>query len=197
MADKLLKNHNIGKGDFIVGLGIGAAESVKERMWPKERFAAVADYLIEEYNANIIFIGSKEEEGLANETQNLMENKDNSLNLAGKTSIREMFCLISLCKLFVGNDSGPMHVAAAQGVRTIGLFGCNLPARFAPFGKKNVSIRKQSGVPCINVHKGEVGKCRYGMENACVKNIEVGDVIRIIDKMKDKYLKFLRNGLPI
>ena len=153
-------------------------------MWPKERFAAVADYLIEKYNAKIIFIGNKEEEELANETQNLMENKDNSLNLAGKTSIREMFCLISLCKLFIGNDAGPMHVAAAQRVRTIGLFGCNLPIRFAPLGKKNASIRKETGMPCINVHKGQVGRCKNGFENACVKKIQVEDVIQIIDKMK-------------
>jgi len=181
--ENLLKNNNISEKDFIVGLGIGAAESVRERMWPKERFAAVADYLIEKYNAKIIFIGNKEEEELVNETQNLMENKDNSLNLAGKTSIREMFYLITLCKLFVGNDAGPMHVAAAQKAKTIGLFGCNLPARFAPFGKGNLSIRKRAGEPCINVHKGQVGKCRYGMENACVKKIQVGDVIRAINKL--------------
>ena len=181
-VEKILEDNNISEKDFIVGLGIGAAESVRERMWPKERFAAVADYLIKKYNAKIIFIGNKEEEDLANETQNLMENKDNSLNLAGKTSIREMFCLISLCKLFVGNDAGPMHVAAAQRVKTIGLFGCNLPIRFSPFGKSNIAIRKQSGEACINVHKGQVGKCRYGIENACVKKIQAEDVIKVINK---------------
>lgn len=182
-VDDLLKNNNIAKKDFVVGLGIGAAESVKERMWPKERFAKTADYLIEKYNAKIIFVGNKEEENLVNEAQKLMKNKDNSLNLAGKTSIREMFCLISLCKLFVGNDAGPMHVAAAQNVKTIGLFGCNLPVRFAPLGKGNLSIRKQTGGACINVHKGQVGKCRHGIENACVKKIRVGDAIRAINKL--------------
>lgn len=184
--DNLLKKNNISKKDFVVGLGIGAAESVKERMWPKERFAAVADYLVEKYNAKVIFIGNKEEEDLANETQNLMENKDDSLNLAGKTSIREMFCLIGLCKLFVGNDAGPMHVAAAQGVKTIGLFGCNLPIRFGPFGSANIPIRKQKGDACINVHMGEVGKCRHGAENACVKSIMVDDVIDAVDDIIGK-----------
>ncbi|MBI2135323.1 glycosyltransferase family 9 protein [Candidatus Woesearchaeota archaeon] len=184
--DSLLKNHNIGKKDFIVGFGIGAAESVRERIWPRERFAAVADYLIEKHKAKIIFIGNKEEERLVDETQKLMKNKDNSLNLAGKTSIREMFYLITLCKLFVGNDAGPMHVAAAQGVRTIGLFGCNLPIRFAPFGKKNISIRKETGKPCINVHKGQVGRCKNGFENACVRKIQVQDVIQAAEKIMEK-----------
>ena len=54
-ADSLLKKFNIGKKDFLVGFGIGAAESAKSRMWPKERFAKVADYLIKKYKAKIIF----------------------------------------------------------------------------------------------------------------------------------------------
>jgi len=179
-VDNLLKN--IGKN--IVGIGFGAAESVKERMWPKERFAKVADYLIEKYNAKIILIGNKNEEKLGNEILNLIKNKDNAFNAAGKTTLREMFYLISLCKLFIGNDSGPMHVAAAQNVKTIGLFGCNLPVRFAPFGKNNIGIRKQTAKPCINVHKGDVGKCKFGMENACVKKIKVEDVVKLISKFK-------------
>lgn len=182
-ADKLLKNNNIAKKEFIVGLGIGAAESVKERMWPKERFAAVADYLIEKHKAKIIFVGNDNERSLAEEAIRMMKNKDNAFNAAGQTALREMFYLVSLCKLFIGNDSGPMHVAAAQKARTIGLFGCNLPVRFAPLGKGNLSIRKQAGEPCINVHKGEVGKCRHGMENACVKKIEVEDVISAAKKV--------------
>ncbi len=139
--------------------------------------------------------------------QNLIENtrtksgtnsvgKNNSFNVSGEINVREMFYLISLCRLFIGNDSGPMHVAAAQNVKTIGLFGCNLPVRFAPFGKNNYSIYKKShlarSVPlafqkaCINVHKGEVGECKHGMENACVKRIQVDDVTSLVDKVMKK-----------
>ena len=185
-VDGLLERNNISKKEFIAGLGIGAAESVKERMWPKERFAAVADYLAEKCNAKVIFAGNDNERSLADEAIRMMKNKDNAFNAAGQTTLREMFYLASLCKLFIGNDSGPMHVAAAQKARTIGLFGCNLPVRFAPFGKGNLSIRKQSGEPCINVHKGQVEKCRYGMENTCVKKIQVKDVIEAINKIMKK-----------
>ncbi len=186
-VDKLLKKFNIGKKDFIVGFGVGAAESAKSRMWPKERFAKVADYLIKRYNAKIILIGNNEENKFIDELQNLMENKNCSFNAAGLINAREMFCLISLCRLFVGNDSGPMHVAAAQGVKTIGLFGCNLPVRFAPFGKNNYSIyKKKNQDACINVHKGEVGECKFGRENACVKKIQVSDVIHLVDKAMKK-----------
>ena len=156
-------------------------------MWPAGRYAKLADYLIKKYNAKIILVGNKEEKKYINELKNLMINKNNSFNFAGLINVREMFYLISLCKLFIGNDSGPMHVAAAQGVKTIGLFGCNLPVRFKPFGKNNYSLYKKNNQnACINVHKGEVGECKHGIENACVKKIQVDDVIEVVDKIMKK-----------
>ena len=181
---QLLKNENIKNNDFIVGLGIGAAESVKERMWPEERFAAIADYLIGKYKAKIILFGNKEEEALGENIIKLMKSENCAFNFAGKTSAGGMFHLISLCRLFIGNDAGPMHVAAAQNVKTIGLFGCNLPVRFKPFGKNGYYIyKKGSKEACINVHKGEVGACKFGKENACVKKIKVEDVKNLIDSI--------------
>ena len=185
--DKLLKKYNIEINDFLVGFGVGAAESAKSRMWPKERFAKVADYLIKKYKAKIILIGNNEERKFINELQNLMENKGSSFNVAGLIDAREMFYLISLCKLFIGNDSGPMHVSAAQGVKTIGLFGCNLPVRFRPFGKNGYYLyKKDNQDACINVHKGQAGECKHGIENACVKKIQSEDVISLVDKVLGK-----------
>jgi len=132
--NKLLKKNNINKKNQLVGFGVGAAESAKSRMWPKDRFANLADQLIKKYNAKIVLIGNNDEKKYINKLQNLIENNNNSFNVAGLVNVGEMFYLISMCKLFIGNDSGPMHVAAAQGVKTIGLFGCNLPIRFKPFG---------------------------------------------------------------
>ena len=77
-----------------MGFGVGAAESAKSRMWPKERFAKLADYLIKKYKAKIILIGNKEEEKYINELQNSIINKNNSFNVSGKMDVREMFCII-------------------------------------------------------------------------------------------------------
>jgi len=183
-VDEVLKDFKIKKNDFLIGLGVGVAESAKTRMWPLDRFAKIADYLIKKYNAKVLFIGNKDENMLIKNIIGMMKNKNYTFNAAGKTGIREMFYLISLCKLFIGNDSGPMHVAAAQTVPTIGLFGCNLPVRFKPLGKNNYSIRKEKGKPCINVHKGEVGECKFGKENACVKKIKVEDIINLVNKIQ-------------
>ena len=182
--NNLLRKYNVAKKDFLIGFGVGAAESAKSRMWPKERFAELADYLIKKYNAKIILIGNKEEKKLLDELQDLIINKNNSFNIAGLINTREMFYLISLCSLFIGNDSGPMHVSAAQGIKTIGLFGCNLPVRFRPFGKNNYYIyKKKTQDACINVHKREIGECKHGMENACVKKIQVNDVLKEVKKL--------------
>ena len=185
--DRLLKNYKISKKNLLVGFGVVAAESAKSRMWPKERFAELATHLIKKYNAKIILIGNKEEKKYIDSLQSLIINKNNTYNFEGLVNVKEMFYLISLCKLFIGNDSGPMHVAAAQDVRTIGLFGCNLPVRFAPFGKNNRSLYKKNNQnACINVHKGQVGECKHGMENACVKKIQVQDVMNVVDKIMKK-----------
>lgn len=186
-VEKLLKICKIKNNEFIAGFGIGAAESVKERMWPEERFAAVADYLITKYNAKIILFGSREEASLGENIIKLMKSRNNAFNFAGKTSVREMFYLAGRCKLFIGNDAGPMHVAAAQNVKTIGLFGCNLPVRFRPFGKNGYYLyKKEIDEACINVHKGEVGKCKFGKGNACVKKIQINDVTDLIDRIIKK-----------
>jgi len=94
------------------------------------------------------------------------------------------------CKLFVGNDSGPMHVAAAQGIKTLGLFGPNLPVRFGPYGKGNIGLYKGYNCefsPCINVHKGQVPDCLYTRNSndyqKCMKNISVDDVLKEVEKL--------------
>ena len=94
------------------------------------------------------------------------------------------FYLIEKCNLFVGNDSGPMHIAAAQKVKTVGLFGPNLPERFWPYGKGILLFTRAIIAyfsPCINVHKGQVPDCLFSKNSTdyqkCMKNIKVEDVL--------------------
>lgn len=183
-VNNFLHENNINKKDFLIGIAPGAAESAKSRMWPIERFSNLADLLINKYKAKIIFVGSNEEIKLINKIQNLMNNK--SINAAGKTNLAQLFYLIENCKLFISNDTGPMHIAAAQQVKTIGLFGPNLPARFGPYGKGNISVYKGAECsPCINVHEGQVPECRWYGEDyqKCMKKITVEEVLRAVEKI--------------
>lgn len=188
VVDTLLKKLGISEKDLIIGIAPGAAESARSRIWPGNRFAKVADKLIEKHKAKIIFVGAGDERNLIGNVQDSMKNK--SFNLAGRISLKQTFCLIEQCKLFISNDTGPMHIAAAQGVKTIGLFGPNLPIRFGPFGKKNISIYKEKVCeysPCINVHKGQVPDClftkRSGDYQKCMNAVEVDDVMKAASKL--------------
>jgi len=79
-VDSLLKKSSISNKDFVVGFGIGLAESVKERMWPEERYAQVADYLIKNKKAKVIFIGSESESEIVGKIQSFMKE---TLNIQG------------------------------------------------------------------------------------------------------------------
>ncbi|MBI4143477.1 glycosyltransferase family 9 protein [Candidatus Woesearchaeota archaeon] len=188
MVDKFLKSNGIKKGDFVVGIAPGAAESAKARMWPLDRYAELCDEIIERKNARIFFVGAYNEIELIGNIQKNMENE--SINAAGKVSLTQLFCLVGRCDLFIGNDAGPMHIAAAQGVKTLGLFGPNLPARFGPYGKNNIGLYKGYNCefsPCINVHKGQIPDCLYPKNSndyqKCMKNISVDDVLKEVEKL--------------
>ena len=187
---KFLKNSGIKRNDFIVCVAPGVAESAKSRMWPYDRYAELCDEIIAKHNARIIFAGSSGETGLIEDILSRMENKNKAVNAAGKITLNQLFYLISKCKLFIGNDAGPMHIAAAQGVKTLGLFGPNIPLRFGPYGKGNIGLYKGYNCefsPCINVHKGQVPDCLYPKSSndyqKCMKNISVDDVLKEVEKL--------------
>lgn len=184
-VDALLKAEGLNKR--LVGMVVTTAESARSRMWPHDRFAELADRLIEDYDVQVVIIGAPHEKELARNVMDMMKNP--AVSTCGKTNVKQMFYLCSSCDLVISNDTGPMHIAAAMGTKTIGLFGPNLPERFGPFGKGNIGIYKGricEYSPCINVHKGEVPDCYFSRNSEdyqkCMKNISVQDVLKEADK---------------
>lgn len=138
-AAKLIKNNTIG-------MAVGVSGNAKTRMWPKERWIELIKKIKSE-GFEVVLLGTVEDFDLAKE----ICKKTNAKNLHGKTNLEEFFAVISYCSAFVGCDSGPIHVAAAQNVPTIGLFGPNTPVIWAPYGRKNISLfHKNPGVPTID-----------------------------------------------
>jgi heptosyltransferase-3 len=70
-----------------------------------------------------------------------------AVNLAGRTSIGELAALLSLCRLFVGVDTAALHIAAAVGTPTIGIFGPTSPVSWAPRGALHRIVTKD--LPCV------------------------------------------------
>jgi len=107
-------------GSPIVAINPGATYGSAKRWYP-DRFAAVADALSEEWGAAVAVVGSPAETPLAGEIEAAV--RRGVVNLAGKTTVREMMALLSLSSFLVTNDSGPMHIGAALGVPLVAIFG--------------------------------------------------------------------------
>jgi ADP-heptose:LPS heptosyltransferase len=130
-AQETLNKKNVPSQDLLVAFAPGAAWSY--RRWPSERFIELGRWLQETYGAHILIVAGKDESDLALKIEKgLLENK--TINLAGKTTLRQMASILKRCTLFVGNDSGPLHIAAAAGISVIGFYGPGEYQRFKPWG---------------------------------------------------------------
>ncbi len=119
------------------------------RRWRTDRYGALAKWLAGTGGYRIVLIGSGEEALLAAEVSRAAGDLD-VLDLCGKNSIRELMAVLGRADLMIGNDSGPVHMAAALGSRTVALFsGTNDVAEWAPVGTQTRVVRNEvSCSPC-------------------------------------------------
>lgn len=122
-AETFYKSNRISSEDFIVVVHPGSTDSYKR--WMPEGFAAVADYLIRKYNAKVIITGSEKEIILSLKIESLMSNRP--VLAAGTAELTQLVSILKRCRLFIGNATGPMHIAASFNIPTIGIFGCLYP----------------------------------------------------------------------
>jgi len=132
-VDELLAGAGYQEGKLLIGFSIGKGLPLNRERWPVEYFALCADELARTFDAAIVLTGDRREEELVREAASVM--KSSPLNLAGKTTLRELAALIGRCGAFVCPDSAPMHIAAAMGVPAVGLFAqkSDFPRRWRPY----------------------------------------------------------------
>lgn len=170
--DFLIKN-NITPEDLIIGINPGAAYGSSKRWFP-ERYGNVARSIIKKYKCKIIVFGSQKETDIANEIASVAE--AHVLNLAGKTTVRELMAFISRCRLLITNDSGPMHIAAALGIPVTAIFGSTDPVKSGPLGEGHIVIKKDvSCSPCF------LRTCPTDLK--CMDMISVDDVLEGVAKV--------------
>ena len=165
-------------------VGIHACNELNYKVWPKEKFAKIIEYLIEKKKKNIVLLGSVKEERDNEDLIKTVNKKFQSkiINLAGKTSMRELVGIMPHLDLFVGNDGGPMHIAASENIPTIGLFGFETPVRYGPYCNKSVSVFKgKKCSPCIKAYNHEWPNC---FNPICIQSISVEEVKESIKKLK-------------
>jgi heptosyltransferase-2 len=155
-----------GQGPW-VGLSPGAAYGPAKR-WPPERFAALGQELLREFDARLILLGGKEERAVANQVKEHLPG--GVIDVVGLTSLREALGLLSQLQLLVTNDSGLMHAAAALSVPVVALFGSTDPESTGPFTSRATVIRHPR--PCSPCFKRT---CEEGY--ACLQDIGVDEVL--------------------
>jgi heptosyltransferase-2 len=146
-AEKTLSSAGARGGAWRCAIAPGASYGAA-KCWPPERFAALADRLISGCGADVILFGTPGEKEMAARICSTM--KCRAISLVGKTSMRDLAAFFSVCSIFIGNDSGAMHVAAAAGLPVIGIFGPTDPEGTAPVTAQFTVIREAvSCSPCF------------------------------------------------
>lgn len=128
-AEALLREAGVRPQAPRVAIGAGASYG-SAKCWPPARFADLANRLAAKFDCDVILFGTSAEESVAEAMIAGMSRAP--INLTGKTSIADLPGLLSRCHLFVGNDSGAMHVAAAVGLPVVAVFGPTDPRGTAP-----------------------------------------------------------------
>lgn len=138
-AAELLGEYGISANDRLLGINAGASFGSAKRWYP-ERFAEVAQRLAAERHAKVILFGGPDEIEIVAVIEQSLAGR--CLNMAGKTSVRQLMALIKRCSFFITNDSGPMHIAAAFGVPLVAIFGPTDHVGTAPVSEKAVIVRQ-------------------------------------------------------
>lgn len=177
--DRFLGEHGIRKEDLLVGMHPGSGENMLPRRWEKEKFSRLADHLMEEHAAKVVFTGHGEHEiRLVSDAIALMRQKP--INAAGKLTLKTLAELIRRCRFFVSNDTAPVHIASAMGTPVVGFYGPNTPYLYGPRGKNNlVFYRDLYCSPCITNYNAKISHCT---DPKCIRDIGVAEVAEAIEK---------------
>jgi ADP-heptose:LPS heptosyltransferase len=150
------------------------------RQWPSEYFSLLIDQLIETENVHVILIGGPDEAALGGTILDAIANPKSVWSLIGSVRLGDLPALIARCALFVGNNSGPQHIAAGLGVPTVGIHSGVVDAReWGPKGTHAVAI--QRAMICSPCYLSKLEDCSRGL--ACLRGLLPADVVRVCHRL--------------
>ena len=174
---RLMKDFNL-EGKTLVGFHPGSAWPTK--CWPAENYVELISRIQTELKLQAVIVGGASDADLGEKICQLA--KGHAASLCGKTSLSDLMALMGHFKLFITNDSGPMHIATAFGVPTLGIFGpTTRELGFFPYGSDSrvIEVKGLDCRPCA-LHGGK--KCPKG-HFKCMRLITVDDVFNTVKEM--------------
>lgn len=157
--DKFLAENSVNNPFFCVAPS--TSPSWTNKLWTFEGMAKLIDRLSD--YGSVLIIGTESDRKIINETKKLLTTKP--IDTTGLFNLRELAVLLRKASLFVGGDTGPMHLAAAMGTHTIAWMGPTKPVRNGPYPGRGVSV--SLGLACQYCHKRQ---CPNN-DNACLQNL--------------------------
>ncbi len=134
-VDTLLKG-KVKKSDTLIGVHIGSDDL--DKIWKTNNFAALVEEITERGNIKVILVGAAKEKSLVEKFSEF--NSPKVVNLMGRTTIPQTTEVIKRCKIFVANDSAPMHMAVVAGTKVISIFIASDFRRTGPYGKEHIVL---------------------------------------------------------
>lgn len=175
-SERILKSRGLEGEKLLIGMAPGATYGPAKQWFP-ERFSALADRFSRDWGARVVIFGSQGDRDTASL---LTKSADTEvLDFTGQTTLSQAIGLIARCRLFVSNDSGLMHVAAALGVPVVAIFGSTDPIRTRPMGGNcRVVQHPVPCAPCLRTHCPE--------KRECLEKITVDEVYEAARELREK-----------
>lgn len=151
--------------------GSNPGMSLSAKRWPPQRFAALADRLIEEMGAQVLLVGGADDGPIAAAIKEGMRQKP--WDLMGQLTLGQLGALLEQCDLFIGHDTGAMHLAVAVGAPVVAIFGPSDPRMYGPYGENSVTLWHDIGCnPCL-LHGHWNTACRHFV---CIEAVTLEEV---------------------
>ncbi len=166
----------------LIAIYPGSGEYSPARRWPPERFISVGRALQQQCKARIVVIGGPGEKELC---QRVADGIPNATSLAGQTSLGQLAALLECCNLFLGNDGGPMHLAAAVGTRVVAIFGLTNHLAWGPYLPEDRCRIVRAGLPCSPCfYTGHLPGNRYGCDRMdCLNQVTPDTVLAAVREL--------------
>lgn len=183
---KLLAKEGITENDTFIAINVNASDVAGARRWDSENYARLSDLIVTKLGVKTVFIGGPGEMERVQSVIDLAENK--GINLAGRTTLKQVIAALDFAQIFVTNDSGPMHLAMAMRTPTVALFGPETPERYGPVSDLHYPVFKDYDCsPCISFKRAKKIKCEFGAK--CLTDITVEDVFNGVEILRNRIEK--------
>jgi ADP-heptose:LPS heptosyltransferase len=168
---------------LLPGGGSNPGMELSAKRWPLDRYRELARRLVQELDAEVLLVGGPDDAALNTQLLEGLDVPEGSVkSIAGKTSFGELAAQLERCALFIGNDSSPMHLAAAVGIPVIAIFGPTSPQEYGPYpldDPKHIALwHPSSAQPCFFM-----GKMQTSEQCKCIESVTLDEVWQAVQQL--------------